>query len=105
MNKKIIEDLLDGLNISVNNLGYKYWITAVEIKMKYQEETMGNLCIDIAKKHESTPSCVERALRYAHTENRDRIKNYFKIDYKITNTRLLALLVREIERIKIKNKN
>lgn len=98
MNKRIIEDLLDELNISADNLGYKYWITAVEIKLKCQEETMGNLCIDIAKKHESTPSCVERAMRYAHTENKDRIKTYFKIDYKITNKRLLALLVREIER-------
>lgn len=32
MNKRIIEDLLDELNILANNLGYKYWITAVEIK-------------------------------------------------------------------------
>lgn len=98
MNKRIIEDLLDELNILANNLGYKYWITAVEIKMKHREETIGNLCIDIAKKHGSTPSCVERAMRYAHTENRDRIKDYFKINYKITNTRLLALLIRDIER-------
>lgn len=72
--------------------------------MKHREETIGNLCIDIAKKHGSTPSCVERAMRYAHTINRDRIKDYFKINYKITNTRFLALLIREIERKnKIKN--
>lgn len=100
MNKRIIEDLLDELNILANNSGYKYWITAIEIKMKHREETMGNLCIDIAKKYGSTPNCVERAMRYAHTENRNRIKDYFKINYKITNTRLLALLIREIERKK-----
>lgn len=98
MNKRIIEDLLDELNILANNSGYKYWITAVGIKMKHREETIGNLCIDIAKKYGSTPSCVERAMRYAHTINRDRIKDYFKINYKITNTRFLALLIREIER-------
>lgn len=100
MDKRIIEDLLDELNIPANNLSYKYWIMAVEIKLGHREETMGNICIDVARKYRTTPSSVERALRYAHAWNRDRIKSYFKIDYRITNKRFLALLVRELERKK-----
>lgn len=100
MNKRIIEDLLDELNIPANNAGYKYWIMAVEIKLEHREETMGNICIDVARKYRTTPSNVERALRYAHMENRDRIKTYFTIGYRITNKRFLALLIRELERKK-----
>ena len=37
-------------------------------------------------------------LDFSLQSNEERIKQYFKVDYKITNKRFLALVVREMER-------
>ena len=99
MNKRIIEDLLDELNIPADNLGYKYWITAIQQKLNDEDRYyMENLYIDIGKIHGNTRGGVERAMRHAYETSRDKIKTYFKVEYEITNRRFLALLIREIER-------
>ena len=48
----------------------------------------------IARKHKTTFSKVERAMRYVHSEL--DLKQQFDVDYPINNTALLFLLKEEV---------
>lgn len=98
MDKRKLEDILDALQIKINIKGYKYWIAAVEIKLKNKEINMGTLYNKIGREHNDTYGRVERALRVAYKRNSEIIKEYFAIDYEINNVVFLELLVREMER-------
>lgn len=98
MNKRKLEDILDGLGIPLGQLGYKYWITAVEFKIENPDSTMGEVYENVAKKHPTTPTRVERALRHTYEYKKDFIRKYFGVDCNIGNSTFLALLAREMER-------
>lgn len=98
MDKRKLENLLDELQIKINLLGHKYWITAVEIYLKDNSIKMAKLCREIAKKYNTTGSRVERALRNTREYGEETIQTYFNVSYKIDNSTLLALLAREMER-------
>lgn len=98
MEKRKIENLLDRLNIPLDNLGYRYLISALEIYTKDINTKITLIYSQVAKKHNSTASRVERAIRHSVECAEENIKQYFKVDYEITNRRFLALLAREVER-------
>lgn len=98
MKKIEIENLLDKFNISVDILGYKYLIKAIEIYTKEANIKIAAIYGQVAKEYNSTACRVERAIRHSIESNEERIKQYFKVDYKITNKRFLSLVVREMER-------
>lgn len=98
MDKRKLENILDKLNIPVDNLGYVYLITAVEIYLKSKTNNITETYKEIAKQHKTKYSRVERAIRHEIDKNEDRIKQFFNVDYDITNRRFLALLTREMER-------
>ncbi len=98
MNKRKLEDILDELQIKVSLLGYKYWITAVELYLENKTIKMMKLCREIAKKYNTTGSRVERALRHAIEDKEETIQRYFNVSYDIDNSAFLALLAREMER-------
>ncbi len=100
MDKRELENILDELKIKINTKGYKYWITAVEKKLKSKNMKIGTLYRELAKEFNSNYSRVERALRSAYTHNIIMIQEYFSIDYGISNTVFLELLIREMERRK-----
>ena len=98
MNKRKLEDILDKLQIKINLFGYKYWITAVELYFKDNTVGMWKICKEIAKKYNTTPSRVDRALRHARERKEEIIQRYFNVNYDIDNSAFLALLAREMER-------
>lgn len=98
MNKRKLENILDKLNVSVDNLGYTYLINAVEIYLKSRTNNITEIYKEVAERYETKYLRVERAIRHEMDKNEDKIKQYFNVDYDITNRRLLALLTREMER-------
>lgn len=98
MDKRKLEDLLDKLNMPIDNLGYRYLISALEIYTKDINTKITLVYSQVSKKHNSTNSRVERAIRHSVGCVEENIKRYFKVDYEITNRRFLALLAREMER-------
>lgn len=93
--KIIAKQLLKDIGIKIHFLGFKYWITALVISLKHDEETEENLTMMtlyslVAKKHRTTTSKTERAMRYAYSGL--DLKNYFNVSYSINNTALLFLL-------------
>lgn len=100
MEKRKIEDLLDMLEIPVSNYGYQYLITGIELYRKDNKQKIMAIYEQIAKKHNTTSSRAERAIRQCWYKKEETIKKYFKINYNITNSRMLGLLTRELEREK-----
>lgn len=100
MEKRKIEDLLDKLNMPIDNLGYRYVISALEIYIQDINTKITLVYSQVAKKYNSTSSRVERAIRHLVECAEKNIKQYFKVDYEITNRRFIALLAREMEREK-----
>ena len=98
MNKRNIENLLDKLQIRINCNGYNYWITLVELYLNDDSKSMQYYYNKIAKIHKTTACGVERCLRFAYEKKKDFIQKYFEIDYKISTSTLLELIVREMRR-------
>ena len=97
--KLIAKQLLKDIGIKIHFLGFKYWITALVISLKHDKETEENLTMMalhslVAKKHKTTASKTERAMRYAYSEL--DLKNYFNVSYSINNTALLFLLKEKV---------
>lgn len=98
MKKRKVEDLLDKLNIPIDNLGYRYLISALEIYQKDTDIKITLIYSIIGKKYNSSAERVERAIRHCIEISEENIKKYFNVNYNITNKRLVALLSRELER-------
>lgn len=98
MNKRKLEDILDGLRIPLGQLGYKYWISAVKFKIESPNLMMGEIYKNVAKEYGTTPVRVERNLRHTYEHKKDFIRKYFGVDCNIGNSTVLALLAREMER-------
>lgn len=91
----IVEKILDELGVKISLKGYKYWVTAVKMKLQNEYETMIQLYIDVARKHKTTASKAERAMRHAYEDLRPKIKEYFNLNYNINNGIFLECLTRE----------
>ncbi len=91
--------VLKNMGMKINFLGFKYWQTAVIIVMNRNQEklTMTRLYMEIAKRHRTTFSRVERAMRYAYQEL--DLKQYFDVKYKISNMEMLFLLQYKVQEI------
>ena len=100
MEKRKVEDILDKLNIPIDNFGYKYLISALEIYQKDINTKITLVYRQVAKRNNSTSSRVERAIRHCISSNEEEIKKFFNVNYDITNKRFIALLNREVERRK-----
>lgn len=98
MDKRKLENILNELNIAVDNLGYTYLLTAVELYLNSRTGNLTEIYEEIARRYKTRYSRVERAIRHEIGKNENKIKQFFNVDYDITNRRLLALLAREIKR-------
>lgn len=97
--KLTAKQLLKDIGIKIHFLGFKYWITALVISLKHDKEAKENLTMMalyslVAKKHRTTASKTERAMRYAYSEL--DLQNYFNVSYSINNTALLFLLKEKV---------
>lgn len=102
--KIAVEDILDEIGVKITLKGYKYWVTAVILKLTNKYETMKSLYMDIAKKHKTTASKAERALRHAYENIKPKVQEYFKLNYKPNNSVFLECLIRKTE-LFVKQKN
>lgn len=97
----IAKQLLKDIGIKLHHLGFKYWMTAINITLDIEFNNresirMMELYYMVARKHRTTASKVERAMRYAYATI--DLKQYFKVSYTINNTALLFLLAEEIKK-------
>lgn len=93
--------ILNKLGFKANWLGRKYWITSVlELirlrKNNLYENKLGYFYTYVSKRHRTTYSKAEEAMRYCIKHNRAKIQEYFNLDYKINNSAFLQLLYIEI---------
>lgn len=99
MRKKIVDILME-LGIPANVKGFTYICEAMEIyerKGDISKIYVGDVYREIAKKHETTYSGVERAIRYALLNaitygNLDVLNKHMSAAQKHTNSNLLACL-------------
>lgn len=95
--EKHIKNILNELNIKPNWLGYKMWVTAVNLRLECDYSKMELIYFDIAKKHKSTTKKVEKAMRYViDMTKREKIGKYFRVNYRITNSTFLELLYEKV---------
>lgn len=95
----IAKQILKDMGIKMHHLGFKYWITAIYITLDIDfnnrpELKMMELYYMVAKKHKTTASKAERAMRYAYATI--DLKQYFNVTYSINNTALLFLLIEAV---------
>lgn len=96
-----LSKLLDKLGLKHCWVGRRYLTTIVLelIRLRRNElfETkLGYFYTFAAKKHRSTYSKVEAAIRYCIDHTRQNIQEHFNISYKINNRELLELILLEI---------
>ncbi len=98
----IAKQILRDMGIKIHYLGFKYWITAIYITLDIELSNKPNLRMMelyymVSKKHRTTASKVERAMRYAYETTTIDLKQYFNVTYTINNTALLFLLVEAVK--------
>lgn len=89
-----IKSILKSMEIKPHLRGYRYWITAVSYAIKNPEYKMGKLYEFVAKRHKTTVSKAEKALRYS--QELSKSKEVFDVNYKLNNSSFLALFVEEL---------
>lgn len=67
----IAKQILKDMGIKVHHLGFKYWVTAIYITLDIDlnnrpELKMMELYYMVARKHRTTASKAERAMRYVY---------------------------------------
>ena len=96
---RLAKQILKDIGLKLHCFGFEYWIEAIKISIQTEINNkpklrMMELYYLIAKKYKTTPSKVERAMRYAYEGL--NINKYFNVTYKINNTALLFLLKDDI---------
>ena len=95
--------VLDDIGIRPNLKGYRVWIVAAQrvIELKKINYLMfKDIYPEVAKRTNDTVSRIERCTRTAISGGTEKkIKKYFKVNYDITNSVFLALLVQKIKEL------
>lgn len=95
MQVSTIPKILLKLQFNVSCIGFKYWTTAIMLYRKNYfkyNNTIEQIYQDIAKKHNTTRTRVERAMRTAKATATEEIQKEFNYYNKLTNKTVLELL-------------
>lgn len=104
MEEKIIKEILLNLEIPISLLGFKYIKTLVTYLLNEDTYQITKIYSTIARKHKTTGSRVERAIRHALTAS--KANQYFNIEHKITNKEFIELIKNEtLEKLSVKQEN
>ena len=90
-----IKSILKAMEIKPHLKGHRYWITAISYALKNNDYKMGELYQFVAKRHKTTISKAEKALRYS--QENSKAKEIFDVNYKLNNSSFLALFIEELE--------
>ncbi len=98
--KKEITKFLLEIKMKTSSLGFNYWLSAIEYSVSktfgngYEIPRMSEIYSLIAKKHYTSISCAEKAMRYAKEESRYKI--IFNIEHNLKNNDFLTLCTDKI---------
>ncbi len=81
------------LNFNINSIGFDYWILAT-FKYEKKKMSMMTLYTEIAKVCNTTANRVERAMRHSSINAKEKIKELYKYNGKISNSTILNLLTK-----------
>ena len=99
--RKIARQLLKELDFKVHYLGFKYWLSAIEIAVDADKLNkkirMMELYELIANKYRTTSLRVEKDMRYLHKERNVDVQSFFNVNYSVNSSALLFLLLEEIK--------
>lgn len=101
--KKIEEQtkqILTELGIEKHLKGYKYWPQIIEYIVSKKLDSyklFKETYVTVAKDNNISVSALERNLRYIIENREKQIQKYFKVNYKITNTSFIGLIIDRIE--------
>lgn len=99
--RKIARQLLKELGFKVHYLGFKYWLSAIEIAVDADKSNkkiyMMELYELIGKKYRTTSLRVEKDMRYMHKERNIDVQSFFNVNYSVNSSALLFLLVEEVK--------
>lgn len=104
INENIIENILNTIGIRINCKGYDFWVEAIKYYLENDHKNFSitkELYQELAKKFNTGEMDIERTMRYAINRSQDDIKNYFHINYRITNYGFLKIMSKEY--LKIEN--
>ena len=90
-----INKMLLQLQFNLNSIGFRYWITAININQNtnnYLKNSIENVYQQVAKIHNTTRTRVERAMRTAKSTATEEIQKQFNYYNKLTNKTVLELL-------------
>lgn len=93
MEEKIIKNILVNLDIPVSFLGFKYIKTSILHILNEEIYQITRIYEVVARKHKTTASRVEKAVRYAL--ERSKANKYFEIEHKISNKEFIELIKNE----------
>lgn len=90
--QEIIKDKLLKLGFNINSVGFDYWIRAIEV---YQPNVkMESVYFTLAQFFGKKPSLIERGMRTASETSKEKIKEYYKYDGKLSNKTILNLITK-----------
>lgn len=101
MEEKIIKEILLEVGVPIHYLGFKYATTLVKHVLTEDVTKITVLYSIVARKHKSTASKVERAIRSALEKS--KANEYFNIGHKIRNKEFIELVkFKALEKLSVK---
>lgn len=88
--------ILKEIDVCPNFLGFKYIVTAIKLMINSDEYKAVSIYKEISKKHRTTYSKVERAIRYARENSNIELSKYFETEHKITNSSFLFFIKNKV---------
>ena len=90
-----IKEFLKYLNFNIVSIGFKYWVTAIQIYFSRNSYNLTRMCVlyeEIAEKYNTTASRVERALRHSRDTATETIRKKYNYYGKLSNQHVLELI-------------
>lgn len=93
MEREIIKDKLLKLGFNINSVGFDYWIRAIEVyQPNVKMESVYFILAQFFGKKKT--SLIERGMRTASETAKEKIKEYYKYDGKLSNKTILNLITK-----------
>ena len=86
--------LIKRFHFDITSIGIEYWTESILLSRKNGNFVkMVNLYKAIGEKNNTSAMAVERAMRYASNTAKEKIKEVFEIDVKLTNASIYKLML------------
>ena len=96
----LVTNIIHEVGVPAHIKGYQYLREAIMLVVNDIDvinQITKQLYPEIAEKYSTTPSRVERAIRYITQIHQEELKEHFQVNYKITNKVLFELVKNELQ--------